>query len=254
MKNCVMIITDFVASVGLPEGRVPSMKELSQHRRIFSHVNFRGKSCKFVQNGDLGAIQYNVYGMLSESGDQEIKEVVGTSNEVAMQCRCNSHECSEHAYGAAITVNGSTTVTKRLLLLRHHDNMGAQMLKGADLREDLNSENTGRDDQIEINYLKFMLVYDFKHQKELELTRLKEQIEKEKIALSALQTMAETEIHRAQKLVSEKDAELHAAEESLSGLEEIVVPSSRLLWHPMSVGIEKLTACIEEGSLCHAHP
>ena len=42
------------------------------------------------------------------------------------------------------------------------------------------------------------------------------------IALSALQIEAETEIHKAQKLVSEKDAELHAAEESLPGLEEVL--------------------------------
>ena len=43
------------------------------------------------------------------------------------------------------------------------------------------------------------------------------------IALSTLQTKAETEIHKAQKLVSEKDAELHDAEESLSGLEEVFI-------------------------------
>lgn len=42
------------------------------------------------------------------------------------------------------------------------------------------------------------------------------------LALSGLQTKAETEIRKAQKLISEKDAELHAAEESLSGLEEVL--------------------------------
>ncbi|XWS55872.1 hypothetical protein CRYUN_Cryun09bG0037200 [Craigia yunnanensis] len=186
------------------------------------------KVAKFVQNGDLDAIEYNVYGMLNESGNEERKEVVGTSNEVATQSRTSSQECSEHAYGAATTLNGSTKVAKQVAppvamnyLSWSHDNMEAQMLKGDDLREDLNSETTGRDNQIEINHLKFML-----HQKELELSRLKEQIEKEKIALSTLQTEAETEIHKAQKLVSEKDAELHAAEENLSGLEEVQIEYS----------------------------
>jgi len=38
-----------------------------------------------------------------------------------------------------------------------------------------------------------------------------------------LQTKAENEICKAQKLISEKDAELHAAEESLSGLVEVIL-------------------------------
>ncbi|KAK6231656.1 hypothetical protein SCA6_001729 [Theobroma cacao] len=186
------------------------------------------KVAKFVQNGDLDSIEYNVGGMLNESADKESNEVVETNIEVATQSRTNSQECSEHAHGAAITLKGSTTVAKQVAtpmavnyLPWSHDNMEAHMLKGDDLREDLNSETTGRDNQIEINHLKFML-----HQKELELSCLKEQIEKEKIALSALQTKAEIEIHKAQKLVSEKDAELHAAEESLSGLEEVQIEYS----------------------------
>lgn len=186
------------------------------------------KVTKFVQNGDLDEFQYNVYGMSNESGDEERKEVVGTSSDVATQSSSSSQGFSGNAYGAPATLNGSTTVAKQVAppvsvdyLSWSHDNKEAQMLKGGDLREDLNSETTGRDNQIEINHLKFML-----HQKELELSHLKEQIEKEKIALSSLQTKAETEIHKAQKLVSEKDSELLAAEESLSGLEEVEIEYS----------------------------
>lgn len=43
------------------------------------------------------------------------------------------------------------------------------------------------------------------------------------LALSALQTKAETEISKAQKLISEKDAELLTTEESLSGLVEVLL-------------------------------
>lgn len=42
------------------------------------------------------------------------------------------------------------------------------------------------------------------------------------LALSVLQTKAEAEISKARKLISEKDAELHDAEESLSGLKEVM--------------------------------
>lgn len=39
--------------------------------------------------------------------------------------------------------------------------------------------------------------------------------------LSVLQIKAETEIREAERLISEKDAELNAAEDSLSGLKEV---------------------------------
>lgn len=41
------------------------------------------------------------------------------------------------------------------------------------------------------------------------------------LSLSVLQRKAETEIQRAQMLVSQKDVELQEAEESLSGLKEV---------------------------------
>ncbi|KAK8492408.1 hypothetical protein V6N13_103649 [Hibiscus sabdariffa] len=172
------------------------------------------KVANFVQNGDLDAIDYDVYG-----GEKESKEVIGTNNEVATQSRKRSEGRTGHAYDAAIKLNGSATVAKQVappVAMDYLPWREAQTLKGNDLREDSDSETIGRDNLIEINHLKFML-----HQKELELSHLKEQIEKEKMALSSLQTKAEMEIQKAQKLVSEKDAELQAAEESLSGLQEV---------------------------------
>lgn len=46
------------------------------------------------------------------------------------------------------------------------------------------------------------------------------------LALSDLQEKAEREINKAKQLISEKDAELQAAEDSLSGLEEVQHASS----------------------------
>ncbi|GMI80960.1 PROTEIN TARGETING TO STARCH 3 [Hibiscus trionum] len=177
------------------------------------------KVANFVQNGDLDAIEYDVYKLLNESGDKQSMKIVGTNNEVATQSRKRSDESSGHAYDAAIKSNGSATVAKQVappVAMDYLPWREAQTQNGNDLRPDLDSEMVGRDNLIEINHLKFML-----HQKELELSHLKEQIEKEKMALSSLQTKAEMEIQKAQKLVSEKDAELQAAEESLSGLQEV---------------------------------
>ncbi|KVG96451.1 hypothetical protein Ccrd_026063 [Cynara cardunculus var. scolymus] len=55
----------------------------------------------------------------------------------------------------------------------------------------------------------------------LNLYQLKEQIEKNKQALLELQAKVETEISKAQKLLLDKDAELHAAEKSLFGLKQV---------------------------------
>ncbi|XP_057434385.1 protein PTST homolog 3, chloroplastic isoform X2 [Lotus japonicus] len=79
-----------------------------------------------------------------------------------------------------------------------------------------NTEASEVQNQSEINHLKFML-------KELELSRLKEQIEKEKLALAVLQTKAEAEISKARNLIAEKDADLRVAEESLPGLKEVQI-------------------------------
>ncbi|CAH9117746.1 unnamed protein product [Cuscuta europaea] len=74
------------------------------------------------------------------------------------------------------------------------------------------------DNQAEISRLKFML-----SQKEMELMLLKQKIEVEKHALSALQIKAQTEMSKAHTLISEKNAELSSAEESLSGLKEVEI-------------------------------
>ncbi|KAF6166934.1 hypothetical protein GIB67_037447 [Kingdonia uniflora] len=81
--------------------------------------------------------------------------------------------------------------------------------------KDVDVEVSESDNEIEINRLKVTL--------ELELSELKKQIEKEKHALSTLQTKAEYEIGRAKKIILEKNEELHAAEEGLSGLKEVLI-------------------------------
>ncbi|KAG4163880.1 hypothetical protein ERO13_D01G204200v2 [Gossypium hirsutum] len=175
------------------------------------------KVARFVQNGDLDAIECACY------ADTVYEKLNETNDEVATQSRTGSEDRLRNADDAVSKSNGSATVAKQVAppvamdyLPWSYDKMEAQTLNSDDSREDLDSKTTGRDTIIEINHLQFLL-----HQKELELSLLKEQIEKEKIALASMQNKAETEIQKAQKLVSEKDAELLAAEESLSGLQEV---------------------------------
>ncbi|KAL5809566.1 hypothetical protein ACOSQ3_030257 [Xanthoceras sorbifolium] len=184
------------------------------------------KVAKFIQNGDLDMIEDNVNGILNETAAKESNKVIEGEDALEVQSGTLGSEHLEHAYdngvyGAKIS-NGSALTSKQIdptatvdYPLRG-DCSDAEGLIVADFDEDLDVETNKRENQPEVNHLKFML-----HQKELELSRLKEEIEKEKHALSVLQTRAETEINKAQKLISEKGAELHDAEESLSGLEEV---------------------------------
>ncbi|KAK1562291.1 hypothetical protein Q3G72_009525 [Acer saccharum] len=197
------------------------------------------KVAKFIQNGDLDMIEDNDNGISNETAAKESNVVIEGEDAIEVKSRTPGAEHLEHAYDnevyGAIISSGSALTSKQIdptanvnYPLRG-DRSAAEGLIGADFDEDLDVETSKRENQLEVSRLKFML-----HQKELELSRLKEHIEKEKVrgtvfegmfyielALSVLQTKAETEINKAQKLISVKDAELQAAEESLSGLEEV---------------------------------
>ncbi|KAH7553536.1 hypothetical protein JRO89_XS12G0023400 [Xanthoceras sorbifolium] len=208
-------------------------------QRTSTTTTLKEEVAKFIQNGDLDMIEGNdrlidgaalcsdnVNEILNETADKESNGDIDGEDALEVKSRTLGAEHLEHAYdngvyGAMIS-NRSALTSKQIdptatvdYPLRG-DCSDAEGLIGADFEEDLDVEINKRENQTEINHLKFML-----HQKELELSRLKEQIEKEKHALSVLQTRAETEINKAQKLISEKGAELHDAEESLSGLEEV---------------------------------
>ncbi|KAJ6331256.1 hypothetical protein OIU76_009769 [Salix suchowensis] len=184
------------------------------------------KVAKFIQNGDLDAIEDNFYGLSNESGSGESKGFREPQDMTEDHSKISSEENFEDAIGesdTASTLNGNLSTSMQVLpsvTVSHtlRNESPAEGLASADVDQDLDTEMNKKDNQVEINHLKLIL-----HQKELELSQLKEQIEKEKLALSALQTKAEREISKAQKLISEKDAELLVAEESLAGLVEVEV-------------------------------
>ncbi|XP_020260916.1 protein PTST, chloroplastic-like isoform X3 [Asparagus officinalis] len=94
-----------------------------------------------------------------------------------------------------------------------------QGLEGAGNAEKFTSEmDSERINRAEIDHLKAML-----RQKEVELLELKRHIEMEKQALYTLQDKANKGIFNAHRMATEKDMELHVAEESLSGLKEVLI-------------------------------
>ncbi|XP_058212783.1 protein PTST homolog 3, chloroplastic [Rhododendron vialii] len=180
---------------------------------------------KFIQNGELDPIEEDGFGILHEIGADSGNEFVELEN-VKNECSSLSEERSDwvlHRGDTAKIINGSILSPKQVVFPvsgtntpREYNLSGGGLGAGCD--EELDDQTIKRENQIEVNRLKFML-----DQKELELSRLKEQIDKEKLALSILQTKVETEISKAQKLVMEKDAELHATEGNLAGLVEVEI-------------------------------
>ncbi|XP_015898398.3 protein PTST homolog 3, chloroplastic isoform X2 [Ziziphus jujuba] len=191
-----------------------------------TELSLEEKVANFIQRGDLDVVEDNVYGTSNESGTEETKEYIFSEDTEEVQVRTPTSEHSENAINggnSGTTSNGRASISMQAVPPAtandspRNDSLSADGL-GTQVNNDLDSEARKRETQVEISELKNML-----HQKELELSRLKKQIEKEKLALSVLQIKAESAISKAQKIISEKDAELLAAEETLSGLVEVEV-------------------------------
>ncbi|XP_074372288.1 uncharacterized protein LOC141713004 isoform X2 [Apium graveolens] len=154
------------------------------------------KVANFIQNGELNIIEDSVFDIVRESvaEGQAVSEFEDTTD-----LELNSNE-----------TDAAKTLQRNNELLSQQAEPSTSV---SSTREDSFSTDDGLSSADDDS--------DIEHQKELELSELKQQIEKDKLALSLLQSRAEKEISTAQKLVSDKDAELQAAEQALVGLQEV---------------------------------
>ncbi|XP_052175481.1 protein PTST homolog 3, chloroplastic isoform X4 [Diospyros lotus] len=179
-----------------------------------SNLSLQEKVAKFIQDGELDAIE-------DAGDDKDFFELEDATKESCSLGKEHSELVLNQSHNGVI-LNESVLPTMQVVLAEsesnapRNDQSSSEGPLSAGCDEQLDVETSKRENQIEVNHLEL-------HQKELELSQLKEQIEKEKLALSVVQTKAETEISKAKKLILEKDAELQAVEESLSGLEEVQI-------------------------------
>ncbi|XP_010050831.2 LOW QUALITY PROTEIN: protein PTST homolog 3, chloroplastic [Eucalyptus grandis] len=186
------------------------------------------KVAKFMQDGYLEPVEDQlpeVPGEIDDGENQSSTECDMSKPAAEPQLENHNGEQSIHVHEESNgAVTPSMSMARQFSPAKVHSSFSessAEELFDADVGNNLDEEKRKQENQAEISHLKFML-----HQKELELSWLKEQIEKEKLALGMLQTKAENEISKAQKVISEKEAELQAAEESLSGLKEVKIEYS----------------------------
>ncbi|CAM8888751.1 unnamed protein product [Rhodiola kirilowii] len=186
------------------------------------NFKFQEKVSKSIQNGDLDIFEDELQTV--DATYAKDYTYIESENETEVPFSpCIEDDAQDGVVEHTILClsNGSMVTTepiKESALQDELRDVNLQPLEILNSREDPEIEIMGRENQDQINHLQFEM-----HQKELELSKLKEQIEKEKLALFDLQAKAEAEINKVQKLVAEKDAELSAVEEHLSGLKEVQI-------------------------------
>ncbi|KAH0632522.1 hypothetical protein KY284_035308 [Solanum tuberosum] len=179
------------------------------------------KVANFIQNGELDSIEDSCLEIFQREGSVEGQNVIETESttpkeHIDLVCNGDGAEIfSENPMALSIQHDEHPSTQSSLM---RNDSLSTEYLTMTEGIISADTEPHNMEIQAEINHLKFVL-----HQKELELTQLKQQIEEEKHLLSILQIKAETEIREAERLISEKDAELNAAEDSLSGLKEVEI-------------------------------
>lgn len=206
-------VTESEPAVGLDD---------QSHTTTKTPVSFQEKVENFMKYGQLDIAE-------DFCGDLEIVDekegATSTSEKNFVECEPVSQSEADTRHLAYVDnnmgLNGTLVASSVAAPDSIRDYLSVQGQAAAYLDKDMTKEAIEMENEDEIDRLKRML-----HQKELELFRLKEEIENEKHALLILQTKAENEINKAQKLISEKDAELHAAEEGLSGLVEAKIQYS----------------------------
>ncbi|KAL0375030.1 UNVERIFIED_CONTAM: protein PTST3, chloroplastic [Sesamum radiatum] len=177
-------------------------------------LSLQEKVARFIQHGELDKIEDSGSGVANEKKAEEAERNIESENSHEPEYGSSYHEqkslmlCST---SGAETLNGNFPSSVQKVEDPVSENSISR--NSYITTEEQTSDGRGQDVNDE-------------HQKELELTQLKQQIEKEKLALSVLQSKAETEISKAQKLISEKEIELHAAEETLYGLKEVDIQYS----------------------------
>ncbi|KAK4343047.1 hypothetical protein RND71_038863 [Anisodus tanguticus] len=202
-----------------------SDEQNSGDQEPLGYSSLEEKVANFIQNGELDGLEDSGFEFFHRGEQVEVSveganaaETESTTPKERIDLVCNGN-------GAEI-FNGNST-GKSTQHVEHpsrqsspmrNDSLSTEDVTMTEGRNSADTEPHKMETEAEFNRLKFML-----HQKELELTHLKQQIEEGKRKLSILQIKAETEIREAQRLFSEKDAELNAAEDSLSRLKEVEI-------------------------------
>ncbi|XP_059305887.1 protein PTST homolog 3, chloroplastic isoform X1 [Lycium ferocissimum] len=196
-----------------------SDEQNSGDQEPLGYSSLEEKVANFIQNGELDGGEDSGFEIFQ--GGEQVEGSVEGQNVVETESTTPTEHIDLVYNGNGAEIFNGNSMAQSTQHVEYPSMQTSPMRNDSLSTEGRNSADTEphkMEIEAETNSLKFML-----HQKELELTHLKQQIEEEKRKLSILQIKAETEIRDAQRLISEKDAELNAAEDSLSGLKEVEI-------------------------------
>ncbi|WOL07399.1 hypothetical protein Cni_G16140 [Canna indica] len=238
-------LREFISATGLPESRLPSMNELCENGRkdlanivrrrgykaiteLLLNSNEERHSIKTSQRNQdpltagsyeaAGGQERNINGYpdcTSSSSIYSMEHIVKSNGELPMEN--DAEVCETSTSVDSLRLKAMKFIqTGELDTIEGEDCELHQDLEDSELHQDMASTGLEEHDQNEIYHLKSSV-----HQKEMELSKMKQDIEDEKLALSNLQARATAELDDIQKIIREKDVEIHAAEEYLNGLKEV---------------------------------
>ncbi|CAL9088973.1 unnamed protein product [Musa textilis] len=238
-------LREFISAMGLAENHVPSMKELCENGRKDLANIVRRRGYKVVTELLLNSNGENRSDKISEGRQRFIdaelyKAAGGQETKIHVSPYCTLRRSNRSMERDLVKSNGmvltdnhvqvcdnseSSVDSLHIKAVKFRQTGELDTMEGEDceLYHDLASEIYEQDNQNEINRLKILL-----HQKKMELSQLKQQIDDEKVlkiyyflALSNLHARATIELGDIKRIIAEKDAELHAAEGNLTGLKEV---------------------------------
>ncbi|CAI0471359.1 unnamed protein product [Linum tenue] len=205
-------IREFLCAFGLPEGHVPSTKELTENGRSDLANVVRRRGYKRIRELLVNSPSLEVEEssedldvdnpsstlmdlMANESFEEKVAKFIHTGDLGAIEDAVSSPS-------NAFSENVPTTVTPQLAVKQafRSDDPSAKSQTLSDLEKDFVVETDRREQQIEIKDIELMM-----------------------FTLFDLKRKAEAEITKARNLPAEKDAELSAAEESLKGLVQVTI-------------------------------
>ncbi|GAB2272301.1 hypothetical protein Dimus_007121 [Dionaea muscipula] len=178
------------------------------------------KVSKFMKWGKLDEDEDYLANISKVNGSKGYKTYIGNCiDEESMDLDGADLQHLSSSNHVDVVMNGNVITLEHSASPTPGKNQTRDFISSPKLPPDIaDSECNNLGNQADIDHLRFKL-----HLKELELSRLKEQLEKEKEALSILHRQAENDIGKAEKIVSEIDVELQSVEESLSDLKEVQI-------------------------------
>ncbi|XP_020093902.1 uncharacterized protein LOC109713977 isoform X3 [Ananas comosus] len=256
-------LREFMSVIGLPENRVPTLKELSEHGRkdLANIVRRRGYKAitKLLLSSNANDSEYSdenhernnsaedkssgrevtapivtaEYVFFSSDSPVMDEDTFNSNGTIFANSNAVVHKSSDssvnilHSKAAKFIQTGELDDLEAIVVSQPVTPSIEDKFHKRGIYSSYEGTNFGEESAskafVKDNQIEISRLKALLHQKEMELSRLKQQIEEEKLAFLNSQAKLKAEISNIQQNIAQKDVELRAAEEELIGLKEVQI-------------------------------